>query len=201
MSTPTKDGLLAAMLAVQAEAPTLPKDKVNPHFKSKFTPLDTIVETIKPLLCKHGLVWSTLPCADEHGRPALRYRLAHVATGEALEDVMPLLLVKADPQGQGSAITYARRYTLCAVLNLVADDDDDGSAGSRSAANGTATAPPENPPLTGAGRDKIAKAIHEAGVAEGMLLAAAGFTSIDDVKTVADAVKVRAELDKVAVKA
>jgi hypothetical protein len=41
---------------------------------------------------------------------------------------MLLLLAKNDPQGQGSAITYARRYSLCSVLNLVADDDDDGQA-------------------------------------------------------------------------
>jgi hypothetical protein len=43
---------------------------------------------------------------------------------------MPLLLTKEDPQGQGSAITYARRYALCAVLNLVGDDDDDGNGAS-----------------------------------------------------------------------
>jgi hypothetical protein len=42
---------------------------------------------------------------------------------------MQLLLSKNDAQGQGSAITYARRYALCAVLNLVADDDDDGQQG------------------------------------------------------------------------
>jgi hypothetical protein len=39
---------------------------------------------------------------------------------------MKLLLSKIDPQGQGSGVTYARRYALVSVLNLVADDDDDG---------------------------------------------------------------------------
>jgi hypothetical protein len=121
-------GLLAAMLAVQGEAPTLPKDATNPHYRSKYTPLDTIVETIGPILHRHGLVWSTLPGTDAHGAPALTYRLAHAATGEVLEGTMPLLLSKQDAQGQGSAITYARRYALCAVLNLVADDDDDGAS-------------------------------------------------------------------------
>jgi ERF superfamily len=119
-------GLLNAMLAVQAEAPTLRKDAVNPAFRSKYTPLDTIVETIGPLLTKHELVWTTLPVAGENG-PALFYRLAHVPTGETLDGTMPLLLGKADSQGLGSAITYARRYSLCAVLNLVADEDDDGN--------------------------------------------------------------------------
>jgi hypothetical protein len=123
----TTDTLFAALLAVQAEAPTLPKDATNPHFRSKYTPLDTIVEKIGPILNKHGLVWMTLPCRDEHGEPALRYRLAHAATGDEIDGTMPLLLSKADAQGMGSAITYARRYSLCAVLNLVADDDDDGN--------------------------------------------------------------------------
>lgn len=122
----SKDGLLPALLAVQGEAPTLPKNAENPHYKSKFCPLDTIVETIGPILNRHGLVWMTLPGRDEHGDPALTYRLSHAATGEKLEGTMPLLLSKADAQGQGSAITYARRYAICAVLNLVADDDDDG---------------------------------------------------------------------------
>src|SRR4051794_12553128 len=120
-------GLLGALLAVQQEAPTLRKDATNPHFKSKYVSLDTIVETIQPLLSKHGLVWTTLPCRDDTGAPALRYRLVHAETGEAFEDVMPLLVQKQDPQGFGSALTYARRYSITAVLNLVADEDDDGN--------------------------------------------------------------------------
>lgn len=120
------ESLLAAVLAVQKEAPPIAKSATNPHFKSKFAPLDEIVQTIDPILHKHGLVWMTLPVRDEHGDPALRYRLAHAPTGETVEGTMPLLLSKKDAQGQGSAITYARRYALCAVLNLVADDDDDG---------------------------------------------------------------------------
>lgn len=132
----TTSSLLAALWAVQQEAPTLPKDATNPHFKSNYTPLDTIVEKIGPILSRHGLVWTALPCRDEQGEPALRYRLAHVATGESLEGLMPLLLGKADSQGMGAAITYARRYSLCAVLNLVADDDDDGERTRKGAGNG-----------------------------------------------------------------
>lgn len=124
--------LLTSLLAVQSEAPTLPKDATNPHFKSKYTPLDTIVQTIGPILQKHGLVWMTLPGIDAaSGEPTLTYRLAHAETGEVLEGSMPLLLTKKDAQSHGSAITYARRYALCSVLNLVADDDDDGHAAAR----------------------------------------------------------------------
>lgn len=127
------EGLLGAILAVQGEAPTLAKNATNPHFKSKYTPLDTIVETIGPILYRHKLVWMTLPGRDDRGEPALTYRLAHAPTGEVLEGSMPLLLSKNDAQGMGSAITYARRYALCAVLNLVADDDDDGARATKQA--------------------------------------------------------------------
>lgn len=122
-------GLLAAMLAVQTEAPALPKDATNPHFRSKYVSLGAIVETIGPLLAKHDLVWSTKPSYDEtSGEPTLKYKLAHSPSREVEEGEMKLLLAKPDAQGQGSAITYARRYALVSILNLVADDDDDGHA-------------------------------------------------------------------------
>lgn len=119
--------LLEAMLAVQAVAPKLKKSATNPHYKSKFAPLDEIVEVVNPLLSEQGLVWTTLPSHNEAVGPTLRYKLSHAPTGEYEAGEMPLLLSKQDAQGQGSAITYARRYALCAVLNLVADDDDDGA--------------------------------------------------------------------------
>lgn len=142
MSTSEHTSLLHALLAVQREMPTLPKDAVNPHFRSRYTPLDTIVEVTGPILTRNGLVWTTLPGRDELG-PTLTYRLLHASTGEVLEGAMPLLLGKEDAQGLGSALTYARRYALCAVLNLVADDDDDANT---AAASGPASAQRDNKP-------------------------------------------------------
>ena len=135
--------LWAALLAFKKEAPALPKDKINPHFKSRYTPLDTIADKIDPLLTKHGLVWAALPSHD-NGQPTLDYRLAHAPSGEVLAGSMPLLLDKENSQGLGSALTYARRYTKVAVLDLVADEDDDGHAASqqtasRPASNGLAS--------------------------------------------------------------
>jgi hypothetical protein len=133
----TRPGFLSALAALQAELPKLPKDKTNPHFHSKFTGLDTIVETVGPLLVKHGLAWITKPDRDELG-PYLGYRLVHVATGEGEAGRMPLLLNKDDMQGLGSALTYARRYALSSVLNLVADEDDDGTAAASGSSYGGA---------------------------------------------------------------
>lgn len=130
-------GLYPALLAAQGEIGTLPKDAINPAFRSKYTPLDTIVEHVGPILNKHGLVWMAMPSfAQDTGAPTLRYRITHAATGESYGSEMPLLLVKTDPQGQGSAITYARRYALTSVLNLVADADDDGEATRAAARDG-----------------------------------------------------------------
>jgi hypothetical protein len=80
----------------------------------------------------------TFPSRDDDG-PTLRYSLVHAESGEAVSDTMPLLLGKDDMQGFGSAVTYARRYALCAVLGLVADEDDDGNA---AAATGSASSGP-----------------------------------------------------------
>src|SRR5688572_23512024 len=122
--------LYAALNKFQADCKPIPKDATNPHFSHKFASLDAIVDHVRPLLAKHGLTWSTFPSRDPDGAPTLRYVLGHFS-GETLEGVMPLLLTKQDPQGQGSAITYARRYALSAVLNLVADEDDDGHRASK----------------------------------------------------------------------
>jgi hypothetical protein len=198
----TKGNLHTALLAFQAEAPTLPKDATNPHFRSKFTSLEAIVERIGPLLAKNGLTWATLPTVlPESGMPALRYRLTHAASGEYIEDTMPLLVTKADPQGQGSAITYARRYSICAVLNLVADEDDDGNSASRS--NGRAIeeravqalgATPVQP-MTPAARAKVVKAFADAGVDDmGLFLTAVGLEDAD-LMTVEHALRLRELLD------
>src|SRR5690349_14567472 len=97
---PDKDSLLTALLAVQAEAPKLSKTAENPHYRSRFAPLDGIVETVGPILHKHKLVWTTKPSVNEYG-PTLKYKLAHAHSGEVEEGEMPLLLSKQDAQGQG----------------------------------------------------------------------------------------------------
>lgn len=118
-----------AVFAFQAEVPTLVKDANNPAFRgSKYVPLDSLVETIQPFLTKHGLIWRAFPGHTEAGDPSLYYELTHVSTAEHCGGTVPLLLDKRNSQGLGSAITYARRYALTAVLNLVADEDDDGNA-------------------------------------------------------------------------
>jgi len=122
--------LHAAVLALQGEIGTLQKNALNPHFKSRYLSLDALVEHVQPLLTKHGLIWITFPLSED-GAPALQYCLTHAESGDTVSATMPLLLEKQNAQGLGSAITYARRYALCAVLNIVADVDDDGEKASK----------------------------------------------------------------------
>lgn len=128
--------LAKAIIAVQAELAPVKKDKDNPFFHSRYVGLDTVMPMALALLNKHGLALVQTvgngidPTAIAGVGTTLTTMLIH-ESGEYIADTQPLLLVKNDPQGQGSAITYARRYGLMSMLGIVAEDDDDGNAASR----------------------------------------------------------------------
>lgn len=119
--------LVKALIEAQSEFAPLTKSATNPHFENKFVPLHEVLENVLPILNRNGLAVSQFPCLTEEGTPGLITLLMH-ESGQCLEATMPLLAAKSDPQGQGSAITYARRYALMAALGLVGDEDDDGHA-------------------------------------------------------------------------
>jgi len=123
------DKLAPALVALQADLKPVGKTADNPFFKSKYAALPEIMHAIQPLLAKHRLAVSQF-VSHINGQSAIRTILLH-ESGQAIEDTGPLMLPKNDPQGQGSAITYARRYGVMAVLGLVADNDDDGNAATR----------------------------------------------------------------------
>lgn len=116
--------LTAAMVEFQKAMPPVLKDAKNPHFGNKFASLGAITHAAAPVLAEIGLVVTQFPSADQDGRPTLITSVQHVS-GEFMEAEMQLVMSKADPQGQGSGLTYARRYAYCAVLGIVADEDDD----------------------------------------------------------------------------
>jgi len=119
-----------AMLAVQSELTNPIKDTKNEFFKSKYATLPEIRNLVTPILAKYGLyIIQCVGYDDKHTYIATD--IMHATTGKVIRSVMPLILDKQTPQGQGSAITYARRYALCAMLNIAADEDDDGNAASQ----------------------------------------------------------------------
>lgn len=122
---PELNELAAALVAAQGEFAAIPKTADNPFFKSKYAPLEAVVEVTQPILAKHGLAVAQFPTVLD-GELALRTVLMH-SSGQSMSDTMWLCAAKRDPQGQGAAITYARRFAYMAVLGLVADADDDGN--------------------------------------------------------------------------
>ena len=123
----TESTLFADLLAAQMEMPALQKSAINPHFRNRYVPLEELLQTVVPILNKHNFVLLQSPTIHDDGQPALEYRLLHVS-GESVMNTMPLMSAKDDPQAQGSAITYARRYSLMSLLGLTADADDDAEA-------------------------------------------------------------------------
>lgn len=119
-----------ALLAAQKDMPDLQKNAINPHFKSSYISLDSLMAQVLPVLHKHGFVLLQSPVALPDNEPGLMTTLLHAETGEGFGGTMPLVVDKQNPQGQGSAITYARRYALMSILGLVADVDDDANAAS-----------------------------------------------------------------------
>ena len=126
-----------ALAQFHKEMGTIQKSANNPFFKSKYAPLEVILPAIKEPLEKAGLVfyqsptylwWSNIEQGINQNMPALKTVLIHVESGAKIEDTLPLILAKQDPQGVGRAITYMRRYALVAMLGLNCDEDDDGNA-------------------------------------------------------------------------
>lgn len=126
-------GVWTALFTARKEIQALAKDAANPHFKSRYTTLTALVTAVQPQFDANDLVWSAKPRRNESGFLELAWTLRHVKSEEWIEGAMPLLLVKEDMQAFGSAITYARRYVLEAVLNLVSEDDDGNAASAPSA--------------------------------------------------------------------
>jgi ERF superfamily protein len=157
--------LAQALLEFQKNAPDLHRDATNPHFQSKFLSLEGLMAKVIPAANAAGLVISQSPTTVDTF-PALRTRIIHAESGEEIEDVMLLMPGKQDPQGQGSAITYARRYSLMAALGLVADEDDDGNGSAAevtSAVDGAAGSSPsaaENPAEAARRAQQAAGATH-----------------------------------------
>lgn len=115
-----------ALVAFNAEIKSIAHDAENPHFRSQYTSLDHMIDETKPVLSKHGLTVMQFPGGTGE-LVTVRTMILH-NTGEWIEsEPLTLKPAKLDPQGAGSAITYARRYSYAAALSLSLGDDDDGN--------------------------------------------------------------------------
>jgi hypothetical protein len=110
------------LLKVQKEVGAISKDSKNPFFKSKYFDINSLVGHVSPLLTNHGLL--LLQPIKEGKQYSI---IVDTETGESVESSLELPSL-SDPQKLGSAVTYYRRYTLCSLLALQAEDDDANAA-------------------------------------------------------------------------
>ena len=117
--------LANALAAAQAVLEPAAKNAENPHLKNRYADIAAVFEAIRKVLPKHGLAVAQMILPTE-GKAHVRTMLIH-QSGEWIAGECVLPPDRAGgPQGMGSAITYARRYSLSALLGLVSEEDDDG---------------------------------------------------------------------------
>lgn len=120
--------LAKALSQFQAKVKQPLKDKDNPFFKSKYVPLENVVEAITETSGEFGLSFIQFPLNDANGRVGVTTLLMH-ESGEWIESE-PIFATpaKQDAQGAGSVITYLKRYSLSAIFGITSDEDDDGNS-------------------------------------------------------------------------
>ena len=120
--------LLPALMDAQKEIPTMPKNAKA--YGYNYTDLDTITSVIKPILARHNISYMQSVGMDDEGRSTLTTRIFS-RDGEYIEDVTMLPVIQSaknnSAQTMGMAITYVRRYALCAMLGITSDEDVDAN--------------------------------------------------------------------------
>ena len=116
--------LAMALSKAQGELENAAKDGTNPHLKSRYATLASVIETSKPVLANLGLAVVQTTDSDDVKQICLDTTLVH-SSGQWIKSRMPLLLSKADMQGIGSAITYARRIGWSSIIGMTHGDSDD----------------------------------------------------------------------------
>lgn len=125
--------LLQKLLKVKKEMGTVIKGSKNDHFKSRYADLNAYLEVVDPVLEANGLLLLQPLVSSVDGDKVVT-TILDVDTGDKVESEMKLLSVKNTMQDLGSAVTYARRYTLSSLLGLGAEDDDGELANGRGGA-------------------------------------------------------------------
>ena len=125
--------LYAALVKAQSQIKNAVKDSVNPHFKNRYADLESVWDAVRDALHKNDLAVLQLTDIDASGAPVLITRVIHTS-GEHVEGRYPLVCKDpTDAQKLGSSMSYARRYSLSAMLGVIQSDDDGNGASSQPA--------------------------------------------------------------------
>ncbi len=132
MSSDKIDKLAAALCKAQAELTGAPKNKKNPHFRSEYADLDSVLRAVRPVLNKHGI--ALLQLADGE---ALETRLVH-ESGQwiAARTPVPPGGGKNPAQSYGASLSYISRYAAAAICGIAQSDDDAESYEAPAPSNG-----------------------------------------------------------------
>lgn len=126
MQSESINELSAALSKAQGEFDHAKKDVNNSFFKSKYADLASCIDAARVHLSKHGM--AVVQTTDIVNESLILETLLTHSSGQWIKGIYPIEPVKRDPQGFGSAITYARRYCFCAITGIASDDDDGNAA-------------------------------------------------------------------------
>ena len=117
--------LAKALAAAQGALESVKRDKKNDHFNFKYADLAACLEVCREPLSKNGLAVIQIPSHYDSATKKINVAtmLCH-SSGQYIKGELEIIVTKPDAQGIGSAITYARRYSLCAMVGIAQDDDD-----------------------------------------------------------------------------
>lgn len=121
--------LAEALAKAQGTMKAAQMGSTNPHFKSKYASLTEVMDAMREPFAKNGL--AVVQGADTPEDSGLRVTTAILhSSGEWIESSVHVPIGGGNAQAVGSALTYARRYSLATLCGVVADEDDDGNAAS-----------------------------------------------------------------------
>lgn len=122
----TIGAISAALAKAQASMGAAVKDATNPHFRSKYADLASVVDAVRGPLTANGITFTQWAESAENG-VSVTTMLSH-SSGEWMSGATFVPVNKVDAQGYGSSITYAKRYGLQSACGVPSDDDDGNAA-------------------------------------------------------------------------
>jgi len=141
--------LIESLVKAQSEMSHAAFDQTNPHFKSKFASLKSVIDAVKPALNSNGIFFMQISHPVDSG---IGIETVFCKADEKLSTGVVVVPVdRANAQGLGSSMTYAKRYSLALACGIAADEDDDG--------NGAAANPPQRK-----GQSVVRTVIEEEGI-------------------------------------
>lgn len=142
--------IYAALAAAQGEIANPQKDKTanvptktGGSYSYAYADIADVLSTVRPVLSKHGLAVVQLTVIEERDM-MLRTRIAH-KSGQFIESDYPVCQIGGDHRVMGAALTYARRYALCPMLGIAADQDTDGETAAEAPRRQDRRGPPPAP--------------------------------------------------------